>query len=96
MPQADVGVHGSTVSSWSEIPSSRPQGLVTHASGIPEWDELGLDRCRFLPLAAWGNFNVLWRRHKPVRVISNGLWSVFNLQASTRVDMLEPGHAHSK
>ena len=73
MPQADVGVHGSTVSSWSEIPSSRPQGLVTHASGIPEWDELGLDGCRFLPLAAWGNFNVLWRRHKPMRVISNGL-----------------------
>lgn len=32
-----------TVSSASEIPSARPQGSVTQASGIPEWDELGLD-----------------------------------------------------
>lgn len=31
------------VSSLSEIPSAGPHGLVTHASGIPEWDELGLD-----------------------------------------------------
>ena len=54
MPQADVGVHGSTVTSSSEIPSFRPQGSVTHASGIPEWDELGLDGCSFLPLSAWG------------------------------------------
>lgn len=54
MPQADVGIHGSRVSSWSEIPSFSPQGLVTHASGSPEWDELGLDGYSFLPLSAWG------------------------------------------
>lgn len=37
MLQADVeGVPGKTVSSSSEIPSGRPLGLVTHASGIPE------------------------------------------------------------
>lgn len=43
MPQADAGATGSTLSSSSEIPSARPQGVVTHASGIPEWGERGLD-----------------------------------------------------
>lgn len=56
MPQADAGATGSTLSSSSEIPSARPQGVVTHASGIPEWGERGLDGCTVFFHSLLGEF----------------------------------------